>query len=889
MRPVDPRLVAALADRYRIERELGAGGMATVYLAEDLKHHREVAIKVLRPDLAAALGADRFTQEIEIAARLQHPHILGVFDSGSADGFLYYVMPYVEGESLRERLTRQGELPVHEAVRLLVEIADALGHAHARGVVHRDIKPENVMLSGRHALVMDFGVAKAVNEASGRNRLTTVGVALGTPAYMAPEQASADPHLDHRVDIYALGVVGYELLAGRPPFVGGSPQQVLAAHVTQAPEPLSTHRPSLSPALAGVVMKALEKRPADRWQTAEEMVAQLEPLMTPSGGMTPTGTRPIEAVGRPRRWPKIATAAVVLGVGAGAVTWFLNRRPETAALTSNGQLTRLAGKEELPAIAPDGKSGVYLAFGPADSVPHVELRRTDGGDAVQIAGASRPVGWSPAGDRLLVAGPAGLESRPGLGGQGTLIDPRAHSAGWSPDGKQVAYVVGDSLFIGGVNHETPRLVTVGLQIHSPAWSPDGKWIAFVSGNLTYLANYNIAPSQIWLVPVAGGTSRPLTSADAVSMSPTWAPDSRRLLIVAGLGGVRDVYQLNLTSGGELRGPPVRISTGLNPSLISLSADGKQLAYSVATYYSNVWKIQLPRTGVASTRGALPVTNDRQVIEGLDISRDGRWLAFDSDREGVAQLFRMPLGGGPVQQITRDSNPAFKPSISPDGRDVVYHTIAQSLRRVFAIGIDGGAPKQLSPGVAPDERNGVWSPDGSSVAWQVIDRGNSGAQVARRDAAGRWGPPQTVPFNGRYLTLAWADQGTALIGIDSSWRAVVQPVAGGAARRQSAAVPLDPLFSGATRAPFPSVSAPVTTDGTLALFAFRGNDIGTRRAGILGLRLTDGASREVLRFDEPSRPHSFSSNGIAEHDGWLYFTLSDPQSDIWVATVKGFSK
>ncbi len=287
--------------------------------------------------------------------------------------------------------------------------------------------------------------------------------------------------------------------------------------------------------------------------------------------------------------------------------------------------------------------------------------------------------------------------------------------------------------------------------------------------------------------------------------------------------------------------------------------------------------------MASTRGALPVTNDRQVIEGLEISRDGRWLVFDSDREGVAQLFRMPLGGGPVQQITRDSNPSFKPSISPDGREVVYHTIAQGLRRVFVIGIDGGAPKQLSPGAAPDERNGVWSPDGSSVAWQVIDRGGSGVQVARRDPAGRWGSPITVPFVGQFLTLAWADQGTALIGIDSSWRAVVQPVAGGAARRLSAADPLNLVISGR------SISAPITTDGTVALLTIRGNDIVTRRAGILALRLADGGSREVLRFDEPARPHSFASNGIAEHNGWLYFTLSDPQSDIWVATVKGLTK
>ena len=230
------RLQAALADRYRIERELGQGGMATVYLAEDLKHHRKVAVKVLRPELAATLGPERFAREIEVAARLQHPHILGLIDSGDADGFFYYVMPYVEGETLRDRLTRGGELPVPEAVRLLGEIAEALATAHRAGVVHRDIKPENVMLSGRHAMVMDFGVAKAVTEASGDHQLTSVGVALGTPAYMAPEQATADPQMDGRVDIYALGVMGYEMLTGATPFPGLNPQQTLAAHVTRAPD-----------------------------------------------------------------------------------------------------------------------------------------------------------------------------------------------------------------------------------------------------------------------------------------------------------------------------------------------------------------------------------------------------------------------------------------------------------------------------------------------------------------------------------------------------------------------------------------------------------------------------------------------------------------------------
>jgi eukaryotic-like serine/threonine-protein kinase len=280
------KIAAALADRYRLERELGQGGMATVYLAEDLKHRRKVAVKVLRPELAQSIGGTRFLREIEIAAQLTHPHILPLHDSGEAGGFLYYVMPFVDGEPLRARLAREGALPPADAARYLREVADALAYAHAHGVVHRDIKPENVMLSGRHALVMDFGVAKAVSEAADQG-LTTVGMTLGTPAYMAPEQAVADPKIDHRADLYALGVMGYEMLAGRTPFDGMSPQQVLAAHVTRIPPPLAERAPSCPPVLAALVMRCLEKRADDRPQHAADLVPLLEGATTPSGGTAP--------------------------------------------------------------------------------------------------------------------------------------------------------------------------------------------------------------------------------------------------------------------------------------------------------------------------------------------------------------------------------------------------------------------------------------------------------------------------------------------------------------------------------------------------------------------------------------------------------------------------
>ena len=316
------RLQIALADRYAVEREIGSGGMATVYLAEDLKLHRKVALKVLRPELAAALGPDRFLQEIDIAARLNHPHILGLHDCGEAEGFLYYVMPYIEGESLREKLAKEGELPVSDAVRILKEVVDALADAHSNGVVHRDIKPDNVMLRGRHALVTDFGVAKAVSEATGRHVLTTAGVALGTPAYMSPEQAAADPQIDHRADIYAVGAIAYELLTGRPPFTGASQQELLAAHVTQIPDPVTKYRESVPPALADLVMKCLEKKPADRWQSAEELIPHLEALATPSGGVTPTSKQAMTvAVQRsPLRRAVLSVSALAVAV-VGMLLW----------------------------------------------------------------------------------------------------------------------------------------------------------------------------------------------------------------------------------------------------------------------------------------------------------------------------------------------------------------------------------------------------------------------------------------------------------------------------------------------------------------------------------------------------------------------------------------
>ena len=322
-------LLRTLADHYAITRELGRGGMATVYLATDLRHHRQVAIKVLRDDLALAVGSRRFLREIEIAAGLAHPNILPVYDSGDADGTLYYVMPYVAGESLAARIDREGALPITEAARLLREIAEALAKAHRAGVVHRDIKPANILLSDGHALIMDFGVARAVSTAADQSTITQAGMAVGTPAYMSPEQASADPHIDARADIYALGVVAYEMLTGRPPFTSSTTQQLLAAHVTAAPDPVTVHRATVPPVLAEIIMRALAKHPADRPQTADELIPVFERAALPSGEIAPVAMRARRTGLRP-----LAAMAAILVIAAIVVAWrILGRHRPAAAVT----------------------------------------------------------------------------------------------------------------------------------------------------------------------------------------------------------------------------------------------------------------------------------------------------------------------------------------------------------------------------------------------------------------------------------------------------------------------------------------------------------------------------------------------------------------------------
>ncbi|MDB4909124.1 MAG: protein kinase [Gemmatimonadetes bacterium] len=888
---MDPiqRLNDALTGQYTVEKEVGAGGMATVYLAEDTKHHRKVAIKVLRDEVAESVGAARFLREIEIAAQLQHPNILPLLDSGEANGMLYYVMPFVEGKSLRQRLARDHELPVGEAVRLIMEIVDALSAAHARGIVHRDIKPDNVMLSGRHALVTDFGVARAVSQATSTSQLTSMGIALGTPSYMSPEQASADPSMDHRADLYSVGVMAYELLAGTLPFVRATPQQVLAAHVSQQPEPITVHRPGLSPALASVVMRCLEKRPADRWQSADELLHALEPLSTPSAGLTPVEgrTTPVmpadsvrtAAIRKRRRMTYAALGGVALAaLGTWAATRERTRIPELV-IGKSVVLTSEDGMQVHPALSPDGK---LLAYASGNTLRmRIYIRAVSGGRVIALSDDSTAreqfPRWSPDGSELLFLTRGGVSVSPALGGSSRQVVAHSHRDGvtcatWAPDGKRIAFVRGDSLLITTLGSEATTFVAKQVESYSCAWSPTGEWIAFASDNATYLVvgpNFgNTAPSRLWLVsPTSGAAPVQVTTKGSMHESPEWSRDGRSLYFVSDIDGVRDLYGVGVGSSGVAKGDPVRLTTGLGPQSASLSGDGSRVAYTVYTARSNIWTIDIPQQGVADASTARQVTNGSQVIESANLSNDGKWLLYDSDLGGMSNVWRMPIGGGAAQQLTHVSAfPVFAPSLSADGTLLAYHSWRRGQRDIEVMPVDGGPVEYPKPD-GGSESYPVWSPTGHRL--QFYDQQNAGnVYVTERRANGSWSPADTVIAMHTNFRPMWTPDGRQLLVLvgDSSYAFV--DVATHAVR----VVPF--AFNRES-----AESALLSPDGH-SIYMKRHDENG--QASFWSIPATGGTARLLVRFTDPT--HQSSRSDFTSDGKRFFYPVAERQSSIWVAEV-----
>ncbi|HEX6941882.1 MAG TPA: protein kinase [Gemmatimonadaceae bacterium] len=704
------RLGTALSDRYRVERELGAGGMATVYLAQDLKHDRKVAIKVLKPELAAVLGADRFVVEIKTTASLQHPHILPLFDSGTADGFLYYVMPFIKGETIREKLNRETQFGVDEAVRIAREVADALDYAHRNGVIHRDIKPENILLHDGRAMVMDFGIALAVSAAAG-GRMTETGLSLGTPHYMSPEQATADKDLTARSDIYSLGSVLYEMLAGEPPHTAGSAQAVIMKIIADTPRPVHELRRNVPPNVSSAIARAVEKVPADRFESARAFSDALaNPAFTVARTAAHVAPESSRSISPPLFYGVAAVAILALGVAAFA--WSRSDAP-TPMPTMRFTVEQPDSQRILPAlggrglaISPDGSELAFLSAKPnlgtvvyrrrlADfavtEVPGTEsvnmpLYGPDGTLAVEQIGRALTIPAQDGRPERKLADEAGQATW----GDGGLVVFRRGSSLWRTDSrgtKPVPLTTADSAVGGG--HAWPHVL------------PGGKAVLF---NIFREAQ-NRSDFDVAVVRVADGTIKKL---EITGLSPRYVSSGH--IIVARSDGTLHAAPFDLASL-ELRGPAVHVASGVlikenNAALFDVSRNG------VLTYVDGdaaVQPVVIDRTGKES-----PLPLPPGLYAHPRWSPSGDRVAFarlDGERNDVYVLTRAT---GQVLRLTRDGNSA-SPEWNADGTRLgwLYGDAAgASIRWQQADG--SGSPVTIpTPGLTPF--GFVFSPSGKFLA------------------------------------------------------------------------------------------------------------------------------------------------------------------------------
>ncbi len=783
------RIADALADHYRLENEIGAGGMATVFLAEDLRHDRRVAVKVLRPELAAVIGAERFLAEIKLTANLQHPHILPLFDSGEADSFLYYVMPFVEGESLRDRLRREKQLPVDDAVRIACEVASALDYAHRHGVIHRDIKPENILLHDGRALVADFGIALAASKAGG-TRMTETGMSLGTPHYMSPEQAMGEREITARSDVYSLGAVLYEMLTGDPPFTGSTAQAVVARVVTESPRPLFPQRHTIPPHVEAAVLTALEKLPADRFATAAQFA---DALTKPGLATVPTRstTAAIPAAQPPAARARLAALVpwgiAALAVAGAVLTVWLRREPAPPVhpivrfdiqLPHDAEAIGATGSTI--AFSPNGAQVVYV--GKAQSGQRLYSRRMDQPDPVAIPGSeggSLPF-FSPDGAWLgFVQGPK-LVKVAVTGGPVTPIATLAgiaFGATWTTS-DTIVFGSDSGLMDVPAGGGIPRVIAKpdsGEVFRFPDILPGDKAVLFgISGRGPLkLAALDRHTGKVKRLNQAGGYPRYVTSGFVVLSDPSGilsaVPfDSERLEVTgparpmadklqsAGDGDVNigvsrsgDIaYQISPSTGsrlllvnrqGDTRNAGADTGNYYSPSI---SPDGRRIALlrgtTVGFQNRDVWVfdlLQRTQTRVTfDTTAAWPVW-----------SPDSRRIVYTRFTEGSngfpGQLYSLPAdGSGTAEPLLQQPGQWKAVSFEPGGRGLLFsgRQKASTKEEIWRMGIERGAKPTQILATAFDNASPSLSPDGHWLAYATNESGRYEIYVrSYPGAGGRW--------------------------------------------------------------------------------------------------------------------------------------------------------
>ncbi|MBI3791531.1 MAG: protein kinase [Gemmatimonadetes bacterium] len=680
------RLATSLGDRYRVERELGQGGMATVYLAHDLKHDRDVAIKVLHPDLGAALGAERFLSEIRTTARLQHPHILPLLDSGEADGLLYYVMPVVTGETLRVRLERERQLPIPEAVRIAREVAQALDYAHRQGVIHRDIKPENVLLHDGSALVADFGIALAVQTAGGQ-RMTQTGLSLGTPQYMSPEQAMGERTIDARADQYALGAMTYEMLTGDPPFSGSSVQAIVAKVLSEKPTPIRTLRDTVPVHVEAAVLASLAKLPADRFASTEAFARAL----AGDGTSALTGAAPAPAeAGRGRGGlGRIVAVASVVAVITGAAGWWAGQRaapvveqPELHVQLQTAQrMENSLAALNASALSPDGR---FFAYGASDST-------------------GQPGLW-------VLEFASGRTRR--------VLDELVVGIAISPNGKLIAVVNPAANQVQVVSLDGGNKRSLGAVLGATAWVDDSTLVQATEGILRYRLGPGATPViDTVLAPVSGG-ARPR------NITPL---DDHRVLFMRQpkVGALPELHVLDLR---ERRSRPLGINGGwaryVWGGIILYLRDGSLLAQRVDS--ASLALRGTPEV-IATSGGQGDITSFSASSAGLLVLRHG---VVSTDRE-LTIVDRL----GKATPVFPERRAYLGPRFSPDGRRVAFIEADRSTTGgdVYIANLASGQRVRVTSDGA--NRAPEWTADGRSLLMVRADSVGGGSRVLRVSADG----------------------------------------------------------------------------------------------------------------------------------------------------------
>jgi eukaryotic-like serine/threonine-protein kinase len=735
---INQRLSTSLSDRYRIERELGQGGMATVYLARDLRHDRNVALKVLRPELAAVIGAERFLSEIKTTANLQHPHILPLFDSGEADSFLFYVMPFVEGESLRDRLSREKQLPIPDAVRIATEVAGALDYAHRHNVIHRDIKPENILLHDGRALVADFGIALAASKAGG-SRMTETGMSLGTPIYMSPEQAMGEREITARSDVYALGCVLYEMLVGEPPFTGPTAQAIVAKVVTEEPRALQPKRHTIPPNVEAATLTSLQKLPADRFASAAEFARALDDPAYGSARITAAMT----AAGPRRTQSRLLNLPVVLalfaGLALGAGLLSLLRSPAAQPVTRYG-LSLPKGQEPDPqwqAIpSPDGSQIAYV--GPGGRGSQVWIKQRDRFEATPLPGTLGVTNftWSPDGRWIAFTQAAQLKKQPVVGGSAIVLADNVSALpgiAWLDDGT-IVFVRAGGIGLMRVpesgGQATEALAdTSGIGLPAPL--PGARGVLFTR------CEGNCAQTNLWVLDLRSKKARQLVPG---AVTGQYVKTGQLLFIRPDGALLAAPFSLRSL---DLTGPPVPVMDsiavlgGLYP-LIAISSSGTLIvrhgaAQTEVQRFSMVWVDRSGRVSPVDSGWTVRFTNFGDNI-GWALSPDGKRLAIGLATDAGDDIWVKQLPRGPLSRVSYDGASEYRPRWMPDGRRLMFGSNRNGVGSggLYARPADGTGSDSLILRAAQGIFEGAWSPDGH---WLLFRTGGTVGQVGGRDIVG----------------------------------------------------------------------------------------------------------------------------------------------------------